>query len=206
MKETLLSPVVEQLVQQGLINAPDSAKGRLLRTAAHLFAELGYERTTVRELAKELGIQSGSLFYHYPNKEAILLAVMVETIHINTARMKLALAQADTLEERVLALIRCEIESIIWETGEAMSLLVSEWRSLPEQHHATVLQLRNEYEQLWLTSLREAEAEGKLSIDANIMRQFLRGATSWVKVWYDPNGSIDLDCLCQMATTLVLKP
>ena len=78
---------VKILVNEGRITDPDSAKGHLLACAAQLFKKKGYERTTVRDLAREVGIQSGSLFHHYKNKESILLAVMEETILLNTVRM-----------------------------------------------------------------------------------------------------------------------
>ncbi|KEQ18417.1 TetR/AcrR family transcriptional regulator [Endozoicomonas numazuensis] len=197
--------VLQTLLDQKIINAPDSAKGRLLRTAAHLFVERGYERTTVRELAKALGIQSGSLFYHYPNKAAILKAVLVETIHINTARMQEALSRTTNPKQQVLALIRCEIESIIGDTGEAMSLLLSEWRSLTEESQADILELRDQYESLWLNSLKACEKDGLLVIDPHILRHFLRGAISWVKVWYDPDGRLDLEQLCEMTLTMAVK-
>jgi len=125
-----LSADHQALVDQGVVNAPDSAKGRLLQAAATLFKEKGYERTTVRDLGKAVGIQSGSLFHHYPNKEAILRAVMEETIILNTELMKAALAQANKPEEKILALLRCGLESVLVETGAAMTVLVYEWRSL----------------------------------------------------------------------------
>ena len=184
------TPVVDELAAKGIINAPDSAKGRLLRTAAHLFVKNGFERTTVRELASEMGIQSGSLFYHYPNKEAILKAVLVDTIHINTARMQRAVAEAETAEEQLLALIRCEIESILGDTGEAMSLLLSEWRSLKEESQKEILLLRDQYEHLWLSCLESCQKQGLLEIQPDILRQFLRGSISWVRVWYDPKGKV----------------
>lgn len=199
------TPVVDELVAQGVVNAPDSAKGRLLRTAAHLFVKNGFERTTVRELASEMGIQSGSLFYHYPNKEAILKAVLMDTIHINTARMEKAIVDEGSAEERLLVLIRCEIESILGDTGEAMSLLLSEWRSLTEESQQDILQLRDRYESLWLKSLEGCQQEGLIEVQPEILRQFLRGSISWVKVWYDPEGQVDLDSLCRMALKLAVK-
>ena len=48
---------------------PDSARRReVILTAGRLFREHGYERTTVRELAKAVGLQSGSLFHHFRSK------------------------------------------------------------------------------------------------------------------------------------------
>ena len=199
------TPVIDELAAQGVINAPDSAKGRLLRTAAHLFVKNGFERTTVRELASEMGIQSGSLFYHYPNKEAILKAVLVDTIHINTARMQNAVAEVTTAEEQLLALIRCEVESILGDTGEAMSLLLSEWRSLTGESQQEILLLRDEYERLWLNSLESCQKQGLLEVQSDVLRQFLRGSISWVKVWYDPKGKIDIDSLCRMTLKLAIK-
>ncbi len=54
----------------------------------------GYERTTVRDLAAAIGIQSGSIFHHFKSKEEILRSVMEETIVYNTALMRAALAEA----------------------------------------------------------------------------------------------------------------
>ena len=45
------------------------ARGKLLQTAAHLFRSKGYERTTVRDLASAVGIQSGSIFHHFKSKD-----------------------------------------------------------------------------------------------------------------------------------------
>ena len=69
-----------QLIDSEKITDPLSSKGKLLVAAAKLFRQKGYEKTTVRDLAAALGIQSGSLFYHYKKKEAILKAVMQDTI------------------------------------------------------------------------------------------------------------------------------
>ena len=58
----------------------EGRRNELILTAARLFREQGYERTTVRELAGAVGLQSGSLFHHFRNKEEILLAVMANGI------------------------------------------------------------------------------------------------------------------------------
>jgi AcrR family transcriptional regulator len=50
----------------------------ILRAAAGLFRRQGFERTSVRQIAAELGIKSGSLFYHFATKEELLVAVMEE--------------------------------------------------------------------------------------------------------------------------------
>ena len=203
---TQLSPTHQALIDQGIINAPDSAKGRLLQAAATLFKDKGYERTTVRDLGKAVGIQSGSLFHHYPNKEAILRAVMEETILLNTELMKAALAQSQTPEDKVLALIQCELESVMGETGAAMTVLVYEWRSLNEENQQHILTLRDIYEGLWIDALTAAKESGSVVIDPFVLRRLLTGALSWTVNWYRQEGDLTIDQLAQMALSLAIKP
>ena len=200
------SPSHQALIDQGIINAPSSAKGRLLQAAANLFKEKGYERTTVRDLGKAVGIQSGSLFHHFPNKEAILRAVMEETILLNTELMKVALSQSDTPEVKVLALIQCELKSVLGETGAAMTVLVYEWRSLKEESQQHILKLRGIYEDLWISALSEAKDAGKVVIDPFVLRRLLTGALSWTVNWYRQQGDLTIDQLAQMTLSLAIKP
>ncbi|WP_248796653.1 TetR/AcrR family transcriptional regulator [Pseudomonas sp. MWU13-2105] len=205
MNEQQAQRVMRDLVSAGQLTDPDSARGKLLQTAAHLFRNQGFERTTVRDLAGAIGIQSGSLFHHFKSKDEILRAVMEETIVYNTALMRAALAEAGSLRERVLALIRCELQSIMGGTGEAMAVLVYEWRSLSAQGQAKVLALRDLYEQIWLQVLGEARDAGYIKGDVFITRRFLTGALSWTTTWFRPQGSLTLDQLAEEALLLILK-
>ena len=196
---------MRDLVANGSITDPDSARGKLLQTAAHLFRSKGYERTTVRDLASAVGIQSGSIFHHFKSKDEILRSVMEETIRYNTALMQASLNEASTLRERLLALIRCELQSIMGGTGEAMAVLVYEWRSLSAESQQFILALRDTYEQLWLDVLGEAKAAGYFKADPFILRRFLTGALSWTTTWFHPEGPMTLEQLAEEALSLVIK-
>jgi AcrR family transcriptional regulator len=197
--------VMRDLVASGQITDPDSARGKLLQTAAHLFRSKGYERTTVRDLASAVGIQSGSIFHHFKSKDEILRSVMEETIRYNTALMQASLAETSDHRGRVLALIRCELQSIMGGTGEAMAVLVYEWRSLSEPGQAFILELRDHYEQLWLQVLGEAKAAGYFKADPFILRRLLTGALSWTTTWFRPDGPMSIDQLAEEALSLVIK-
>ncbi|MBD0702914.1 TetR/AcrR family transcriptional regulator [Pseudomonas sp. Fig-3] len=205
MDEQKALNVMRELVDNGQLTDPDSARGKLLQTAAHLFRNKGFERTTVRDLASAVGIQSGSIFHHFKSKDEILRAVMEETIRYNTALMRAALAEADSVRERVLALIRCELQSIMGGSGEAMAVLVYEWRSLSEQGQRQVLALRDIYEALWLEVLGQAKDAGYIRGDVFITRRFLTGALSWTTTWFRAEGSMSLDELAEQALILVLE-
>lgn len=195
---------LEVLVNKGLLSPPDSPRGTLLRAAAHLFRAKGYDRTTVRDLAGEVGIQSGSLFHHFKSKEHILAAVMGETIVVCTERMRNATAPHSRPADKLLALLECEIESILGEHSHALGVLVFEWDKLSKDKQAPLLELRETYETLWLDILEEAAGEGLGVMEPALMRRFLLGALSWMVTWYDSEGELTVDDLARTALRMIL--
>ena len=196
--------ILQSLIADNLVSDPDSARGRLLREAAGLFRDKGYERTTVRDLAAAVGIQSGSLFHHFRTKEEILKAVMVETIRLNTAVMRAAMNAAGSSREKLKALVRAELESINGQTGEAMAVLVFEWRSLSEASQADVLTLRDIYEALWMEALNALKEDGALTADPFVVRRMLAGALSWTVTWYRPErGGLTLEGLTDQVIAML---
>lgn len=194
---------VDELPQMGGLD--DSPRGRVLRAAAHLFRSQGYERTTVRDLARVVGIQSGSLFHHFKTKEDILCAVMEEGILYNTGRMVEAVESGKTPAQQLRGLIRAELDSINGETGDAMAVLVYEWNALSQDNKTRFLKMRERYENLWLDVLKAAREHGLMQHDPFIWRRLIGGAISWTVTWYRPSGPVSLDQLTDMVLDMALK-
>lgn len=183
----------------------DSPKGRLLLGAAYLFHKQGYAKTTVRELANFIGIQSGSLFHHFKSKDDILANVMHETIIYNHARMLDASQKSDDAEQQLKHLIKAELISITGDTGSAMAVLVYEWFALSKQRQDELLKLRNDYEDIWFAVIEKLRDLGKIQHDAFIWRRLLGGAIAWTVTWYNPNGKMSLDELTEIVLEMALK-
>jgi AcrR family transcriptional regulator len=196
-------PVAAQLIAAGRVSDPASARGRLLREALALFARRGYARTTVRDLARAVGIQSGSLFHHFSTKEDIFCAALGEAIVLNTELMRSAAERARTPRARLRCLLRAELDFIHGESGGALALLFHEWHALSDANRSRLLALREQYEGLWLRVLSEAARAGLIRLDAHLARRFVAGALSWTYNWYDPKGELDLDDLADAALTLL---
>ncbi|BCB82404.1 hypothetical protein GCM10022251_48220 [Phytohabitans flavus] len=54
----------------------DDTKARIRAVAMELFTAQGYEQTSLREIADQVGMTKASLYYHYPSKQALLLALI----------------------------------------------------------------------------------------------------------------------------------
>lgn len=190
--------------KEGIYGIEDSPRGRLLSGAARLFLDKGYERTTVRDIAAAVGIQSGSIFHHFPSKEAILFAVIEEVIRANTARLQAVCDGAADATEKLRALIRQELIFIVGDTREAMNVMVTEWRCLSPEQQRDVLVLRQAYEAIWLGVLHELHQAGGFSCTPFIMRRLITGMNSWAHNWFDPKRDLSLDDLTDIILARVL--
>lgn len=183
----------------------DSPRGRLLLGAAYLFHKQGYAKTTVRELANFIGIQSGSLFHHFKSKDDILANVMQQTIIYNHARLLDAIHLSDDPAEQLKNLIKAELNSISGDTGSAMAVLVYEWFALSEERQNELLKLRNDYEEVWFSIIHKLRDLGKIQHDAFIWRRLLGGAIAWTVTWYRPDGKMSMDELTETVLDMALR-
>lgn len=186
---TPTDPSIRKLVDAGRVTDPQSARGKVLQAATELFRKQGYERTTVRDLASRIGIQSGSIFHHFPSKQAILCAVMEENILISIARLKAASEAGNDPRQRLLNMVESELESIHSEARHALSVLVFEWRSVDEDGQAKLMELRQGYEELWIGAVAAVRPE--LAADeVFVLRKLLAGAINWSSTWFRPGGRL----------------
>nr|WP_174507616.1 TetR/AcrR family transcriptional regulator [Acinetobacter sp. Marseille-Q1620] len=182
-----------------------SPRGRLLLGAAYLFHKQGYEKTTVRELAQFIGIQSGSLFHHFKSKDDILANVMRETIIYNLARLQEAANASQQPEQQLKNLIKSELISITGDTGAAMAVLVYDWFALSKDKQNELLKLRNQYESIWLEVIQKLCDIDKIKHDAFIWRRLLGGAIAWTVTWYRPDGKISMDELTDIVWEMAIS-
>ncbi len=175
--------LVAGLVATGEVSDPDGPRGRLLHAAARLFQEKGFAQTTVRDIAAEVGILSGSIFHHFRNKEELLCQVMLEVSRVATARM--AAAAQESPQARLLACIRCELEAIHGLAVPGFPILVSEWRSLSAESQRRVLDEREHYESIWIAALQRRPA-GVGIADSQLARKLLLGALVHSHSWFKP--------------------
>lgn len=181
------------------LQAPETEESRrtlVILTAARLFRENGYERTTVRELADAVGLRSGSLFHHFRNKEEILVAVMANGIQSVIDAGRDLMARHAGPAARLEGLFRLHMASLISGVGgDAMHAMIYEWRSLSPSAREGIRHLTDQYEALWQQAMDDAVACGLLEGDAAILRKQVLGGMSFSVAWYRPDGRLGADAL-----------
>lgn len=165
-----------------------NSRGRLTHEAAKLFAKVGYERTTMRNIASATGIKLGSITYYFKNKEDILYEVMRKTIESGEERALAAVKEDLPVLSKLRALIEIEVESFL---EDAASITINEWRCLQKKRQLDLLRHRRTYEDIWLAVLRECYEKGLVRARPEIVRRLLHGAFASSVTWYRDQFEID---------------
>jgi AcrR family transcriptional regulator len=186
-------------------SAPSKAKRRILTAAARLFRKRGFNRSTVRDLADEVGILSGSLFHHFRSKDDILFAVMEEVIVDMDTALAAALAEASTTAQKLRALIRNQLAFIHGPRGDATAVLVYEWNALSPEARAKLLERRRRYFDRWQEVLEQACAENLVRGEPAVLRQLIHGARVWSANWYRLDGPMTLEALEEAVVAMLVK-
>jgi AcrR family transcriptional regulator len=175
----------------------------LLRAAARLFVEKGFDATTTRDIAEAVGMRSGSPFYHFRSKQDLLKAAMIEGLEAGHRRLQSAVAGIDDPEQRLRVMIRGHLGNLLEGDCHAPMLLY-ESRSLGLTARAEIAAVSDRYQQAWQATLEQLEASGKLRRPAKPMRLLLFGMLNWSRQWYRPNGGLSLDEIAEAAAAMVL--
>ena len=176
----------------------------LVAIAARLFCDQGYEVTTVRMLADAMGIQSGSLFHHFNDKQEILFSVIQAGMQRALQVTAEALEGLESPSERLLALARAHLSSLL-EDRNAHVVAIYEWRSLTPASRQELVKLRDAYESLWSQVLTECQDAGLLQGDLGLQRRLALGALNWTVQWYRPGAGLQPDDLAQELVAMVLR-
>jgi AcrR family transcriptional regulator len=191
---------------------PESAVNRradLVRVAARLFRENGFDGTTIRDIAHAVGMRSGSPFYHFANKHELLMAVMEEGLRLGLDRIELALADNTmTSTERFQRLVRTHY-GILHDAGsDFIPVMLYDWRSLPTRYKRRIIELKDGYDAIWQRTLDELHVQGLLHADPKLARLMILGAINFSATWYraKPRSArhTNLDELAVQTVSLVL--
>jgi TetR/AcrR family transcriptional regulator, cholesterol catabolism regulator len=164
----------------------------IIKAAGQLFREKGYEGTSVRDLADAVGLQSGSLFFHFRSKEEILLSLLEGGLRRAAAILDRRLAEAASPKEKLSAILHGHLQAILDEERDAFYVVLRDWRTLSPHSRRKVIALRDEYESRIASALSELAHSGLIPRNTRLFRLFLLGALNWTVQWYRPDGDLTI--------------
>ena len=185
---------------------PGDRRRAILDTAAALFARKGVAATTVREIADEVGILSGSLYHHFESKEAMVDEVIASFFEELRARYKEVLASDADARTRLHALVLASLE-VGQAHPHAIGIYQNDVNYLSSlERFAYLGSNAREVQASWLAVINAGVAEGvfRRDIDSKIAYRLMRDAL-WLSVrWFKPTRDYPTARLADNCTFLFL--
>jgi TetR/AcrR family transcriptional regulator, cholesterol catabolism regulator len=180
----------------------------LVNAAARLFRKKGFDATSTRDIAAAVGMHSGSPFYHFKSKAALLNAVMEEGMRSALQRQAAALKAAglSTAEAPALlrVLIRNHFDVLLGPGSDFIPVMLYESRSITARQRNLLAKLQGDYEAVWEPVLEALATAGQLKGPVKLSRLLIFGALNWSVQWFDAKKDASLDDLADAAMALFI--
>jgi AcrR family transcriptional regulator len=160
----------------------------LNRIAARLFAERGYQGTSLADLAEQLGVQKPSLYHHIDSKEDLLWAVAWEGAEAFHAALDSVPPEAPA-SERIRLALRAHLAVVAGQLDIA-TVFVREWRYLEGERRELFLAERRRYEERIRDLFRDGVEGSELRTDLDVATAALLflSAANWAYTWLRPGA------------------
>lgn len=182
-----------------------AAPERILRAATALFRTRGYHGTSMRTLARGLRMEAASLYYHFPSKQEILLAILDRTLDDLLDGLARAVAAADGHEERLRTAVRFHVLFHAHRRHEAF-LSHSELRSLTAANLRRVIAKRDEYEHLFRGLLTAGVRAGVFHVpDVKLTAMAILTMCTGVATWFSEGGRLAPESIADRYVETILR-
>ncbi|MFE9494786.1 TetR/AcrR family transcriptional regulator [Streptomyces collinus] len=186
--------------------AAQARRSELLGTAAEVFAEQGYNATTVRAIADHAGMLAGSLYYHFDSKESMLEEILRTFLDELWDGYDTVLASGLGPRETLEALVTESFREIDRHRA-AVAIYQKESRQLAAQDRfAFLADSQRRFEKAWLSTLEQGVAQRvfRADLDVRLTYRFVRD-TVWVAAsWYRPGGQHSPEEIARQYLSMVL--
>ncbi len=165
-------------------------RGQLLRAGATLFAERGFDATSVQAIVEAVGVTKGAFYHYFTAKEDLLYEIHTEIVSGELWDAERILAQHLDPGACLTLLIVNLVESIA-RYQDGVTVFFRDMHRLPPDKWQLVQEMRREYAQLYLRVITQGQVEGAFRSDMNpkMVTYALLGSCNWFYTWYSSSGT-----------------
>jgi TetR/AcrR family transcriptional regulator, cholesterol catabolism regulator len=188
---------------------PVDSRQEILRTAARLFQQRGYDATSMNDVAAALKLSKGGLYHHFQSKDEILFEIMNHAMEITQNLVIAPVRRVVGAEERLRALIRLHIEVVLSPRDREITVMLHENHPLPPALRKRINTRKKEYihfvesliTDVQTNAQRGRHAKGAVSPRAAAFA--LLGMINWIYQWHKPEGDLQANNLVPQFTELI---
>jgi AcrR family transcriptional regulator len=183
------------------------SRQEILRTAARLFQQRGYDATSMNDVAAALKLSKGGLYHHFQSKDEILFEIMNHAMEITQERVLNPVRGIADPEDRLRALIRLHIEVVLSPRDREITVMLHENHPLPPALRKRINARKKDYihflESLMTEVQNKAQNQSKSKVSPRAAAFALLGMINWIYQWYKPEGELQAQNLIPQFTELI---
>ena len=173
----------------------------IIRTAAKLFADNGYENASIDEVADILEVSKPTIYYYLKNKEALLVEIVL--LAIEQLDEMLAPAPDSTGLQRTRDFARAYVRSLLDDLGRCMMRNANSWRG--SEAAKRIRKAQRGLQQKLTDAIELGLRDGSIRTEnATVLTMTIFGALHTVPVWYRKEGALALDEIVEMTMNIIL--
>jgi TetR/AcrR family transcriptional regulator, cholesterol catabolism regulator len=169
----------------------DGREAQLLAIARRLFAQKGFDATSLRDIAEVAQITKAALYYYFPNKDALYERVVIESMDSLLAEVQAAVSRAHTPTEKVRAFLRASADSMEERRDQWVAGSNAFWQAGATGRRGLALRQRDDYERLLRSCIEQGIAGGELRpVDPAVAGRLLLSGLNQMARWYRADGPL----------------
>ena len=154
----------------------------LLKVAAECFNQKGISGTSLKDVAKKLGITDAALYYYVKNKEEVVTLCYARALDLGEHALDKAMDEGKDSLEKLQYYIRYQIEKVCDEEGPVA--ILSEIPSLEPEHQKQILSDSKKHTKRITQLLIDGIEEGSIAIHNPVITcDAILGALNWMPKW-----------------------
>jgi AcrR family transcriptional regulator len=181
------------------------SRQEILRTAARLFQQRGYDATSMNDVAASLKLSKGGLYHHFQSKDEILFEIMNHAMDITEERVLGPVRGIANPEERLRALIRLHIEVVLSPRDREITVMLHENHPLPPALRRRINGRKKDYIHFLENLIAEIQGSRRAAprVSPRAAAFALLGMINWIYQWYKPEGELQVQNLVPQFTDLL---
>jgi len=170
----------------------DEKLQKILKASAKIFAEKGFHRTSVRDIARTTRMSLAGLYYYFTTKEELLYLIQERCFVTLLQRWEQAAATGMDARARIRVFAENHL-SFFWHNMHEMKVMAHEDEALTGEFAEKILVLKRRYVKVLLDLIGALADKGNgKGIDLRVATFALFGMMNWIYTWYQPKRDMPI--------------
>ena len=175
----------------------------ILDGAAAMFAEHGFDGTSIATIAQYLGVSKALLYHYYQSKESLLYDMLKSHCDLLVETADSAVKEADTPEAQLQSLVRA-LMSLYVSSRDKHVVLLNNLHCLPQAQQKEIKDLERRVIEVIKELLAKLRPDLKQPARTSLA-MYLMGAVNWTYTWFKSKGPVSESEFADLATSTFLN-